>query len=458
MTSELDRLLKGKSILILGYGREGRSTYAFLREQYPGSRLAIADADESLAGEFAGSDTKANPALYVGEDYLQACGSYDLVIKTPGIPYEKVRQYCPASVITSQTDLFLRAFSEKTIGITGTKGKSTTATLLYHILQSSGRKVILSGNIGIPPLSLATKVESDTLVVFEMSSHQLEQISIAPKTAVILNIYPEHLDHYKDFTAYMMAKFNICHMQAAGGCLVYYGDDPILSELVRDHPPAGRAITYALNGRPGLSAFRKGDRIIVNSSGRQQSIPIDAARDMPGEHNLLNMMAALLVCFEQGLSAEEVVQGLSTYKRLEHRLEYAGTYRGIRFYNDSIATIPQATIHALKTLDKVDLLILGGYDRGLDYSILLECLRKDPVGYLVFMGEAGKRMYKSLAGNPPPGTKMFQVKGMANVFEVVREKLSTGSVCLLSPAAASYDMFSDFAERGKIFKKMAAEL
>lgn len=457
MISDIKHLLEGKNILLLGYGHEGQSSLGFLSRLFPGSAIAIADSDEGLLEKHP--ELSGKHIIHIGKNYLSFCASYDLVIKTPGIPYELVLEHCPADRITSQTDLFLRAFSEKVIGLTGTKGKSTTATLIYHILKASGRKVLLSGNIGIPPLDTAEMLEEDSLVVFEMSSHQLEHIRIAPHIAVILNIFPEHLDHYRDFTAYKLAKFNIHHMQREGNLLIYNADDPFIAELLTEPQKAITLRSFSNHEFKNADAFIRDDEIIVRTAGSEDfRILPEHAVDLPGNHNRMNLMAALLACLEAGAGAEDIKQGLASYRRPEHRLEYAGTYRGIRFYDDSIATIPEACVSALHTLGRVDLLILGGYDRKLDYQILYRQLLLENIPVIVFMGDAGKRMYSELKESLSGKSKCFLSKGMEETFQIIREELKEGDVCLLSPAAASYGMFKNFEERGAIFKKMAAAL
>ncbi len=455
MNAKIREILSGKKILILGYGKEGRSTYSFLRENFPGMSIGIADQNETLAGGVVPAPDGGSLVFHLGSDYLDACRQYDLVIKSPGLPYDLVTRHCRAGMVTSQTDLFLKAFSARTIGVTGTKGKSTTTTLIYHLMKSAGRNVILAGNIGIPPLSLAGKMGDDVTAVFEMSSHQLEHITVAPGTAVILNIFPEHLDHYRDFTAYKMAKFNISLLQPENACLVYHGADPIVADLVKSHGAGRLSRYYTFSRQPGSSAWLEGNKVIVRSGDTEYSFARDTGWDLPGEHNLLNLMAALLVCVGHGMEESEILEGLATFRRPEHRLELAGTFGGITFYNDSIATVPQATIQALKTIGRVDLLILGGFDRGLEYDELYEYLRSHTVRHLAFLGEAGRRMHDELQKTLAL-SRLHMAGDMNGVFEIVRRELSAGDVCLLSPAAASYDMFSDFTERGAVFKKMAA--
>lgn len=454
MPSKIKSILHDKKIMILGFGKEGQSTYNLLRKWFPKMHLSICDRNEDLDID----SLDDNVSLITGEAYLGSCQDFDLIIKSPGIPYELIAEKCHPSAITSQTDLFLRAYADRVIGVTGTKGKSTTTSLIHHIMKAAGLKAVLAGNIGVPPLDLAGHIDDDSEVIFEMSSHQLEHISLAPQIAVILNIFPEHLDHYKDFTAYKMAKFNISRMQPDSGKLVYNLDDAIIGELVQEKDTGKTLLSYSLNDTTA-SAFYDGNNIICRSGPAQEhTFHLSAVNDLPGSHNMMNLMAALLVCIEKGLDDDVIMEGLKTYKRLEHRLEYAGEFRGIHFYDDSIATIPEACIEALKTLGKVNLLILGGYDRQLDYQSLYKRLQDFPVPYLIFMGEAGKRMYDEWNMYAGDNAHSYIVDGMEAAFSVISNNLKIGDVCLLSPAAASYGMFRNFEERGEVFKKMAAAI
>jgi len=457
MSDTIKSILEGKSILLLGFGSEGQASYELLRTFFPNTKLYVADRDDQLLDKNPQLKEDQNIDLIIGEDYLEKCGNYDLIIKSPGIPYELVCNFFDPSIITSQTDLFLRAYSERVIGVTGTKGKSTTTTLIYHLLKEAGKKVILSGNIGIPPLSLCADLDNESIIVFEMSSHQLEHITIAPRTAVILNIFPEHLDYYKDFTAYKMAKFNISLMQTEDDLLIYNADDLILRELLDEHSAVKKTKAYSVESELSKGAYLYEDSFVINIDGQHTMIPLDKTIDLPGKHNLSNALAAILVGMENGLTVDDIRQGFETYKRPAHRLEYIGTYDGVVFYNDSIATIPEACIEALKTLEKVDLLILGGFDRGLDYEKLYAWLKTHPVPNLIFIGDAGLRMKKEVGESLGGMSDCFFAEDMDAAFYIIKENIKIGNVCLLSPAAASYGMFRNFEERGELFKKMAAE-
>jgi UDP-N-acetylmuramoylalanine--D-glutamate ligase len=459
MAEAIRSILAGKKIMILGLGQEGMSTYKMIRSWFPDMFLTISDQDEAIFTKYPETHRDRNLGMVGGENYLDFFEHFDLVIKSPGIPYDLIAERCDPHKITSQTDLFLRAFASRVTGITGTKGKSTTATLIYHMMRAAGRKAILAGNIGIPPLNLADAIDDDTDVIFEMSSHQLEHISLSPQTAVLLNVFPEHLDHYKDFTAYKMAKFNISSKQGSGGKLIYNADDPIISELINTMPVNKSLQAFSLNDREAVSACYNGHEITCkDEKGLNHGFHAGIAHDLPGRHNVNNMMAAILVCLNKGLTDEEIIDGLKTYRRLPHRLEFVGEYKGVKFYDDSIATIPEACIEALKTLDRVDLLILGGHDRGLDYRLLFEKLKESPVPHLLFMGEAGKRMYSEWQHELSGNSALIHTKDFNDAFNYIRDVLKEGDVCLLSPAAASYGMFKNFEDRGEQFKKKAAAL
>lgn len=457
MRSGIKDILEGKRILLLGFGKEGRSSYELIRSLFPQSMIGIADQNEQLKKDTEQWMADPNVNYHLGEAYLSGCREYDMVIKSPGIPFDPLLAFCEREKLSSQTDLFLRAAWDRVIGVTGTKGKSTTTTLIYHLLKRGGHDVVLSGNIGIPPFSLVDAIGTDTRIVFEMSSHQLEHITVSPKTAVLLNVFPEHLDHYSDFTAYKMAKFNIHHMQPGGSLLIYNADDPVIAELAGNRKQGVRYQSYSAHAAKAAGAVLHDSHIVIHNEGRTEvTIPLDGLENLPGRHNHSNLMAAVLACLDQGMQPAHILAALPSYQRPEHRLEFVGEFSGIRYYNDSIATIPEAAIEALNTLRRVDMLILGGFDRSLDYSKLYDRLRIAPVAHLVFMGEAGERMFKESAANLSGISVCHHADSMEAVFRHVRACLSKGDVCLLSPAAASYGMFRNFEERGNEFKKMAA--
>lgn len=403
--------LRGKRILILGFGREGRSTAAFLKKYLPEAVAAVADKNP-MEG-----------VTHFGENYLQAVYDYDIVIKTPGI---SLKDFDAKGVeITSQTDLFLSQFHHQTIGISGTKGKSTTTSLIYHLLKESGHDAILTGNIGIPCFDIMEQIHEDSIVVYELSAHQLEYVHNSPRVGVLLNVFEEHLDHFGTFERYKHAKFNLLRFMGEEDFAVVH--DLLLME------------TLELG--------------VNNVTFSRMDFDIDEdALPILGPHNLLNAKAALCACAAYGVDAREVIPHLYTFKPLEHRLEPVGTFGGVTFINDSISTIPQAAVAACQTLGRVDFLLLGGFDRNIDYQPLVDYMTEHPVPHLLFTGKAGERMMAMMERVPVQKTRY---SSMEEAFAYIAAHAQKGDVCLLSPAASSYDQYKNFEERGRKFKQLA---
>ena len=405
--------LRGKRILILGFGREVRSTYTFLKKYLPDAVLAVADKNP-LEG-----------VTHAGEDYLQAVYDYDIVVKTPGI---SLKDFDAKGVeITSQTDLFLSQFHNQTIGISGTKGKSTTTSLIYHLLKESGRDAILTGNIGIPCFDIMEQIHEDSIVVYELSAHQLEYVHNSPRVGVLLNVFEEHLDHFGTFERYKHAKFNLLRYMGADDYAVVH------DSLLMDTLELG----------------------VNNVTFSRMDFEIDEeALPILGPHNLMNAKAALCACAAYGIDVQELIPHLYTFKPLEHRLESVGTFGGVTFVNDSISTIPQAAIAACQTLGRVDFLLLGGFDRDIDYTPLADYIVEHPVPHLLFTGKAGKRMMQLLKDRGV-ASHLVVYHNMEEAFDYLKGHSQPGDICLLSPAASSYDQYKNFEERGRKFKRLA---
>ena len=424
MIESICRRLSGKKILIAGFGREGKSTLRFLQNYMPDAIVGIADKNESA---FQDVD-KERYNLYFGDEYLKASLDYDIVIKTPGISVKDVD--IDFSKITSQTDLFLEAFHNQVIGVTGTKGKSTTSTLIYHLIKESGNDAILAGNIGIPILDCVNDINERTIIVYELSAHQLQFINRSPHVGILLNVFEEHLDHFGTFEKYKDAKINV---------LRYMSDDDfaIVNQSMVNSQQS--IVTHCID-------FENADFEDYNINW--EDIPL------LGEHNIMNVKAALCACKSCGLSLENIIPHLYTFKSLEHRQEYVGIFKGVKFYNDSISTIPQATIAALKTIKNVNFLLLGGFDRGIDYEPLVTYLKENALPYILITGQAGQTIKNKLQDAEYKGD-IFEYTDMESAFEIIGNLAKNGDICLLSPAAASYDRYKNFEERGRIFKEFA---
>ena len=451
----IDRL-RGKRILILGFGREGISTFAFIRKYLPGQKVSIADINPDAVISVRGESSVGS--VMTGNGYLDSLNDHDLVIKSPGIPL-KENDFSPKTIISSQTDLFLEFFGSRTIGITGTKGKSTTSTLVHHILKNTGRQSKLIGNIGKAPFdALMGKVGHSTVYVFEISSHQLENCRHSPSTAVILNLFPEHLDRYDSPDQYYLTKWRITENQREGDILICNSENDNVSRILQKKGTRATVHYYSTGKTEGSGWYTNEGKICKTEEGRTSLMfEIPDLSDIKGKHNLSNMLAALVACHFAGVRAEEALSAITGFKGLPHRMEYVGRFSGIDFYNDSIATIPEATLSALETLGRVDTLLLGGFDRGLQYDDLCAGIIEKEVNTVILTGPAGRRIQSRLTALGYSGN-IFFVNKLDESAGIIHTNTPSGGICLLSPAAASYDQFRDFEERGNKFTEMARNI
>ena len=444
MGKDIYEQLKGKKILILGFGREGKAAYRFIRKELPDQLLTIADRREI--------DTYGvNRAIVIkGEKYQEDLQKYDLILKSPGIVLE---DKSPEVIqrVTSQTELFLNAFSKQVIGITGTKGKSTTATLTYHILKQAHSNCLLMGNIGIPAFDLVDQIDDDTLIVYELSCHQLEYIHVSPHVAVLLNLFEEHLDHYGTYENYIYAKENICRHQKAEDvfiCNILHQDDV--------KPLAAKVITASLENNKADLFVKDG---VIHYGGTELLIRPEDSKLM-GKHNVYNIGVAYVICRHYGVSDQQFMEALATYEPLPHRLQKVGTYDGITFYDDSISTVGETAIQGLKSLRNVGTILLGGMDRGVDYTDLAQYLLISQVKNIVLMPDTDKRI-QQLLSDFSEGTfnqkNVLLAKDLKEAVQIAKKVTEKGEICLLSPAAASYGFFKNFEERGEFFQRYVKE-
>lgn len=424
MKTYLQKLIKNKRILILGFGREGKSTLKALLEAGGYERLAVSDL-RPVMGELPKEIT-----LICGEGYLDCLDDFDIVFKSPGVVLPKnVSEY--SSEILSQTEVFIRCFREKIIGITGTKGKSTTSSLMYHVLKNCGKKALFAGNIGIPVFDIANEVEEDSVIVIELSCHQLEYALTSPKRAVILNLYEDHLDHYGTRDKYIAAKRNIYLHQQPGD--TFYTTKEAYSEM--DNIPAN-----------------------VKLIGKEDA-PVSSFEDVPGcllkgVHNLINAAFVYTVCKEFGISKESFIDALETFMPLKHRLELAVKKNGVDYYDDSISTTVKSTINGVESIKNASILLMGGMERNIEYEELAKYLVNSRLKYVVCMYESGKRfyhMYCEESKDRTVNTEAVLVNDLAEAVDFAVSHAKEGEAVLLSPAAASYGYFKNFEERGDCF-------
>ncbi|PIX62033.1 hypothetical protein CO057_02720 [Candidatus Uhrbacteria bacterium CG_4_9_14_0_2_um_filter_41_50] len=380
------RFLGIKNVCILGYGKEGKVTEKYIKKNHPNLKVGI--LDQSL-----------------DKNYLEKQTNYDLAIKTPGIPKTKVK----IPYVTA-TNIFFSQNKNLIIGVTGSKGKSTTASLIYEILKTSGKKVRLIGNIGNPMLEvLLKKVDPDEIFVIELSSYMLEDIEYSPNIAVLLNLFPEHMDYHGGIENYYEAKKNIFKFQKSGDSAV--------------QPP-----------------------FTEKTPLKNSEVPL------LGAHNLKNIQAAIKVARLLKVSDSAISKAIKNFKPLPHRLEFVGIFKGIKFYDDAISTTPESTIMAIKTLKDIGTIFLGGEDRGYDFRELEKILKLHRIQNIVLFPESGERILKSRRG-----LNVFETRSMNDAVKFAFQNTSKGQICLLSTASPSYSIWKNFEEKGDLFQHLARE-
>lgn len=432
--SQIIEYIKDKKILILGFGREGISTYNYIRKHLPEKKITIADKNYVKIED-------ENTEIICGDDYLNCLGGFDLVFKSPGIAFLDNVKYPDTTEITCQTDMFLRFAKPTVVGITGSKGKTTTSTLIYEMLKAGGKNTCLIGNIGVPVFEKADEDE-DLIAVIEMSSHQLEFTKASPKVAVLVNIYEEHLDHYKTgFDGYANSKLNITRYQTSEDYFVYNDEQDVGHDL---------DIIKAIGGKEIKVGFSTAENdSFVNELWK-------STEHLKGEHNRQDIAYALAVARIFGVSDECVKNAIKNFNGIEHRMEFVGKFNGVAFYNDSIATIPTAVMGAIKALKNVETLIFGGLDRGIDYKEFIEFLIDSDIKNLIGLPETGHDILDDVKLNNTAVNAIYAENMEDAVINAINETKENG-ICLFSPAAASYNYYKNFEEKGRHFKELVVK-
>ncbi|TSC86387.1 MAG: hypothetical protein G01um101416_660 [Microgenomates group bacterium Gr01-1014_16] len=401
----LNEISKLDKVLILGFAREGQSTYNFLRKKFPILQIDHADA-------------KDDPG------YLLNIEHWPLIIKSPGVSPHKPEIVAAKQAgvrFTSHMQIFFEVCpSKKIIGVTGTKGKSTTTSLIHHVLISNNIKCSLVGNIGKPALDYLDEITPQTWVVCELSSYQLMDLTVSPHIAILQNIYPDHLDYHKDFEEYKSAKLNITKYQTPVDYLITQLDIPT-----------------------------KAQKIIIK--------PVPVESQLLGIHNLYNIQPSIIIGELLGISKDKILSSIKTFQPLETRLELVAEKNGIKFYADTLATIPEATIAAIDTLHPATL-IAGGHDRHQDYSDLAQKIIDSNIKTLILFPATGPRLWQEVQKHLEGGRMdSFQVAGMPEAIKLAFEHTPKNSICLLSPAAPSFTLFRDYRDEHDQYKKAVTD-
>ena len=448
MKDNLLAYLTDKKIAILGFGREGKSSYQFIRKYFQEQPLTVFDANEKI---------KNDPLLLEDSwitiinqyNYEEILKEYDLVLKAPGISLKEIDITPYQNKISSQISLLLDFFDISIIGVTGTKGKSTTTSLIYEMIKAQKEDVLLGGNIGIPVFDNIEKITPNSTYVIELSAYQLQHIHTSPKISVLLNLFEEHIDFFGNLENYYNAKINIAKYQQADNFLIYKGDNLEIGNRISKNIKGKSYRVYDSEPKENKNntIYLKENTICIYQNNEEKILYYTTdKRNLLGDNNLRDIMFVLGVCHYLKLDIEKAIQTINTFKGLPHRMEYVGYFDEIHYYNDSIATIPQATINNIETLKEVNTLIFGGMDRKIDYSDFVKYLGTCKVENLICMKETGYNIGKQLQKDNI-SKNIYFTETLEEAVEIAKSVTQKGKICMMSPAAPSYNQFKDFEQK-----------
>ena len=455
-----DKELEEKRIALLGLGVENRSVGRYLAER--GIAFSVCDARtrEELPG--ASEWGHLTRSWHLGPDYLDRLDEFDLLFRTPGIsPLSPalVRARQAGASLHSQTRLFFERCPAPIVGITGTKGKGTTCSLLFEMLRDGPYgQVWLGGNIGTPPMEFFDDVSVSDLVILELSSFQLQDLDRSPPVAVVLNVTADHLDYHAGRDEYVEAKKSICRNQSEADILIVDADCETASTFASGS--AARQMEFSLNRPVKTGAFLEEGRLWARPFGAEAT-PLCRASDLKlrGPHNVANALAAAAAAVAVGAHPGRLTPHLHSFPGLEHRLEYVATRKGVAYCNDSLATTPESTLAAIASFDEPVLLIAGGSSKGADFAGLARAISDRGVKALVLLaGAEGKRLGDAVRACGFTGEIVPGCQEMAEAVAEAKQRAAPGDVVLLSPACASFGLFSSYAERGAKFKEAVAAI
>src|SRR5215471_16469897 len=453
-TMDLNMELKGKRALVVGLGRSGVASAFFLQDR--GARVSVSDtkSEAQLQNEIAALLDRG-VSIETGRHGERTFRDQDLIVVSPGVPSDQPQVQHARSLgipVIGEVELAFRFLQGKVIAITGSNGKTTTTTLVGEILSKSGKKTLVGGNIGTPVISLAGKSSPDHLLVLEISSFQLETIEqFRPWIAAILNITPDHLDRHRTFQAYMAAKARIFENQQAGDFGLLNADDPTCVAL--KDKIKGSVYWFSRKQPVEQGTYLSGDQIVFRASGRDATVLPVADIQLKGAHNLENVLAAVCVSMLAGCQPQQVRQAVAEFSGVEHRLEPVATIHGVAYYNDSKATNVDATIKALESFSGNIHIILGGKDKGSDYTVLVPLLRERARGaYLI--GAATEKIADQIKG----ATRIVYSGTLDHAVRQASDAAVSGDIVLLAPACASFDQFENYEQRGRVFKQLVHAL
>ncbi|HUI74961.1 MAG TPA: UDP-N-acetylmuramoyl-L-alanine--D-glutamate ligase [Candidatus Acidoferrum sp.] len=445
--------LKGKRVLVIGLARTGIATALFCAAR--GAIVAATDTrPEAEFGETAERLRRAGIALELGGHSERVLSGRELLIPSPGVPADApilLSARARGITVWSEIELAYRFLKGRIIGITGSNGKTTTTSLTEHILRQSGFSTMLAGNIGTPLISCVDASDETSIVVTELSSFQLELIdTFRPYVSVFLNLTPDHLDRHGSMDTYGAAKARIFENQTNTDFAVLNADDPA---TIQHAPTEPQIFWFSRKQDVALGAFLRSDEIAFRSRGHEETILKRSEIPLPGAHNLENVLAAVCAARLAGAKPEAIASAIRSFAGVEHRLEFVAEHNGVRYYNDSKATNVDATLKALDAFPGRILIILGGKDKGSEYTVLQKPLREKAILALL-IGAAADKIERQIAGT----VAIERAGTIERAMEIAAHEAQPGDIVLLAPACASFDQFQNYEHRGRVFKELVKQI
>ncbi len=456
---------KGKRIGVLGISTEGVDTVRFLHHR--GANITCCDRREKDAlGSTYDELASLGVSFRLGATYLSHLGTFDAVVRTPGMSPrlpELVEYAKNGGVITSLTKLFFEECRAPIIGVTGTKGKGTTSTLIAEMLKGDGKIVHLGGNVGTPLLSRVDTIRPDDWVVLELSSFQLEDLTQSPHIAVVLRTTQEHLANFDKLAtnfhptkeAYVEAKRSIIRYQTEHDIAIGNTDDPTARSFANE--TRGQTYFFSMTDTKA-HAYVAGHAVYLRVEKKVHKLCDRSSVKMRGDHNLENIAAASLAARTAGASVEAIRKSAATFPGLEHRLEEVRVVGGVTYVNDTFSTVPETTIAAIQSFEEPLVLIVGGSEKGSDFAEMGRVIARSRVKTLIVIGDMTRRILAAVDAAGYTGKRIVGLKTMGEIVKAAVKEARAGDVVLLSPACASFDMFNNYKERGKQFKEEVMRL
>ncbi len=450
--------LKGKRVAVIGIGVSNTPLIKTLLSA--GISVTACDKNKREAfGPLADELESLGAELHLGDTYLEGLDQ-DVIFRSPGIRPD-IPSFLAAiekgSILTSEMEVFFQVCPCKIIAVTGSDGKTTTTTLISEMLKGAGYTVHLGGNIGKPLLSEAGEMGQEDIAVLELSSFQLMTLQSSPDVAVFTNLSPNHLDIHKSMEEYTLAKENIFTHQGQGGIAIFNQDNALTQEMSSRAP--GKARLFSRQGSVENGVFVKDGTIVVAVDGQQRKLFSTDRILIPGEHNVENYLAAIAAV--QGLVSDEVILHTAEhFPGVEHRIELVRDLKGVRYYNDSIASSPTRTIAGLRSFRQKVILIAGGYDKKIPFDTLGPEVHAH-VKTLVLTGHTAEKIRQAVISYPgyqDGQPEIVMEDDFRQAVLAARDKAQEGDIVILSPACASFDHFKNFAQRGEIFKEIVRGL